>query len=112
MVKFLILVSVSKLITERRRDTHLTCRHIDLRNHFICDFVGFFLLNFVNKRFKLINIKLKRCQMITAFKNYSYDNNSYELEVKWDSFNYKDLPLNIDQVRHWCQEGCCSPFKR
>jgi len=56
--------------------------------------------------------------MHKALKNYSYNNNSYELEIKWDSFDYKDLPLNIDQVRLWCQEGCpnyntnggCPPF--
>jgi predicted metal-binding protein len=56
--------------------------------------------------------------MHTTLKNYLYDNNSYDLEVKWDSFDYKDLPLNIDQVRYWCKEGCpnyntnggCPPF--
>lgn len=56
--------------------------------------------------------------MHTTLKNYLYDNNSYDLEIKWDSFDYKDLPLNIDQVRLWCKEGCpnyntnggCPPF--
>lgn len=56
--------------------------------------------------------------MYTALKKYLYDNNSYDLEIKWDSFAYKELPLNIDQVRHWCKEGCsnyntnggCPPF--
>ena len=56
--------------------------------------------------------------MHTALKNYLYDNNSYELEIKWDSFEYKDLPLDIEKVRHWCKEGCpnyntnggCPPF--
>jgi predicted metal-binding protein len=63
-------------------------------------------------------MKLKRCRMHNTLKNYLYDNNSYDLEIKWDSFNYKDLPLNIEQVRHWCKEGCpnyntnggCPPF--
>ena len=56
--------------------------------------------------------------MHTALKNYLYDNNNYDLEIKWDSFNYKDLPLDIEKVRHWCKEGClnyntnggCPPF--
>lgn len=56
--------------------------------------------------------------MHIAFKSYLYNNNSYDLEIKWDSFEYKDLPLNIDQVRLWCKEGCsnyntnggCPPF--
>jgi len=56
--------------------------------------------------------------MNTALKNYLYENNSYDLEIKWDSFDYKDLPLNIDEVRGWCKEGCpnyninggCPPF--
>jgi predicted metal-binding protein len=56
--------------------------------------------------------------MNTALKNYFYDNKSYDLEIKWGSFEYKDLPLNIDQVRQWCKEGCsnyntnggCPPF--
>lgn len=56
--------------------------------------------------------------MHTALKNYLYDNNSYDLEIKWDAFDYEDLSLNIDQVRYWCKEGCanyntnggCPPF--
>lgn len=56
--------------------------------------------------------------MHTASKHYLYDNNSYDLQIKWDSFDYKDLPLNIDQVRDWCKDGCsnyntnggCPPF--
>jgi predicted metal-binding protein len=56
--------------------------------------------------------------MHTALKTYLYDNNYYDLKIKWDSFNYKDLPLNIAQVRDWCKEGCsnyntnggCPPF--
>ncbi|MCB2290951.1 DUF2284 domain-containing protein [Clostridium sp. CS001] len=56
--------------------------------------------------------------MHTALKHYLYDNDSYDLQIKWDSFDYKDLPINIDQVRGWCKEGClnyntnggCPPF--
>lgn len=56
--------------------------------------------------------------MHTALKTYLYDNNYYDLKIKWDSFDYKDLPLNIAQVRDWCKEGCsnyntnggCPPF--
>lgn len=56
--------------------------------------------------------------MQTALKNYEYENNNYNLEIKYDLFNYGDLPLNIEQVRQWCKEGCsnyntnggCPPF--
>ncbi|MGH4120231.1 DUF2284 domain-containing protein [Clostridium sp.] len=56
--------------------------------------------------------------MQTTSKNYSYENNNYNLEIKYDSFNYSDLSLNIDKVRQWCKEGCtnyntnggCPPF--
>ncbi|MCJ7689843.1 MAG: DUF2284 domain-containing protein, partial [Clostridiaceae bacterium] len=56
--------------------------------------------------------------MKNTLKNYSYENKNYDLEIKYDSFNYKDLPLNIDKVRQWCKEGCsnyntnggCPPF--
>jgi predicted metal-binding protein len=56
--------------------------------------------------------------MHTALKNYLYETKEYNLEIKWDAFNYTDLPINIDQVRNWCQEGCenyntnggCPPF--
>ena len=56
--------------------------------------------------------------MHTALKTYLYDNNYYDLKIKWDSFDYKDLPPNIAQVRDWCKEGCsnyntnggCPPF--
>jgi predicted metal-binding protein len=63
-------------------------------------------------------MKLAGYNMHTVLKNYLYETKEYDLEIKWDSFNYKDLPLNIDQVRHWCKEGCenyntnggCPPF--
>jgi predicted metal-binding protein len=56
--------------------------------------------------------------MKTALKNYVYENNNYNLEIKYDSFNYKELPVNIEKVRQWCKEGCsnyntnggCPPF--
>ena len=56
--------------------------------------------------------------MNTVTVKHTYEKNSYDLEVKWDIFNYNDLTLNINQVRKWCMEGCsnyntnggCPPF--
>lgn len=56
--------------------------------------------------------------MNTVIEKHTYEKNSYDLEVKWDIFNYNDLTLNIHQVRQWCKEGCsnyntsggCPPF--
>lgn len=44
--------------------------------------------------------------METTAQVYTYKNKNYPLTLKWDTFMYNDLSLNIDQVREWCREGC------
>jgi predicted metal-binding protein len=44
--------------------------------------------------------------MQQLINTYTYNNQEYPLTLKWGSFKYDDLVLNIAQVRKWCEEGC------